>query len=412
MELPSNEWVLTPIDPPLNRSAVDELRRRVAFFAAGVIDFELVFDGAFIVALKVHFSPGVDKQLGLSQVIRGVSHEFRNQPDFGDPQITWRSCSTRELTDQWDTGGQLLENEHASGRASMHGDLGKLPGLLDALIMARVAPEDVQAVRLPILLPRKTLERSGYFNSFPHYLFSVFGLESNFDSLSALAIAAGEGNKAEVERLLSLATTDTAYHLPPTVCYAMFEFLSEATNVEHASFSARSPSFRNEGMYVEPLLRQLDFTIRETLFVGARQYVEDRAFVFRENFLHMIDDLELAAHEQVANDPFFGGTGASARVRIQRMRAVKHEVLVTVGPSKMTAVASFNTHNSYFASRFRFGKDALGSDPTVTACCGIGLERLSAAILAQHGPSEAGWPLLLKEAAAIERESLRRLSGL
>ena len=92
-----------------------------------------------------------------------------------------------------------------------------------------------------------------------------------------------------------------------------------------------------------------------------------------------------------ATDPFFAPT-ARAKQLVQRLKELKHELLLSLGDGRTTAAASFNLHDTFFGEAFRI-RTSSGA-PATTACMAFGVERWTLAFLAAHGPDAAQWPTL------------------
>lgn len=71
------------------------------------------------------------------------------------------------------------------------------------------------------------------------------------------------------------------------------------------AYTARGPSFRFEHGYHSPLARLWDFTIRETVFLGRREYVDGHLDRLRGEIVGLADDIGLRGTCESASDPFF-----------------------------------------------------------------------------------------------------------
>jgi hypothetical protein len=107
-----------------------------------------------------------------------------------------------------------------------------------------------------------------------------------------------------------------------------------------------------------------------------------------------VDELRLAAHVEVANDPFFGNaatdTAGPKRVMVQRALKLKYELQMPVVDDRYIAVGSFNLHGQKFGKAF--GITTPDGEPAYSGCIGIGLERIAYAFLCRHGIDPADWP--------------------
>jgi seryl-tRNA synthetase len=150
------------------------------------------------------------------------------------------------------------------------------------------------------------------------------------------------------------------------------------------------------------LARGWAFTMREGVCVGS----EDDVSLFRERGLRRAEalaaELGLEARVTVASDPFFAPT-ARGRAVIQRLKSLKHELLLSIGDGAEIAAASFNLHEQFFGEAFGIrtreagrGKQREGSSRSAawSSCVALGLERWLLAFLVAHGPDRHRWPEL------------------
>jgi seryl-tRNA synthetase len=91
----------------------------------------------------------------------------------------------------------------------------------------------------------------------------------------------------------------------------------------------------------------------------------------------------------VANDPFFGRAGRMLAAN-QRETTLKYEIVAPVTSEKLTAISSANCHQDHFGAPF--GIITPDGATAHSACFGFGLERITLALLAEHGLDPANWP--------------------
>jgi len=101
---------------------------------------------------------------------------------------------------------------------------------------------------------------------------------------------------------------------------------------------------------------------------------------------------------EVASDPFFAPT-ARGKAVLQRVKSLKHELLVDAGDGPSLAIASFNNHEQFFGEAFDITL-ATGA-PASSACVAFGVERWVLAILMAHGTEQGQWPAMSAKSAAF-----------
>jgi seryl-tRNA synthetase len=218
----------------------------------------------------------------------------------------------------------------------------------------------------------------------------VTRLHSDTDVYRAI-VAQSESGEPMGGRLLA-SCEDVDYCLPPTMCFHTFHQFAGRTfgDAENRVVTAKGKSFRFESRYARSLERLWDFTIREIVFMGERNFVLDARERLMSDVFEFFDDMGLTGRCEVGNDPFFGTEDTAGRVMSQRLLRMKYELRADLDAGQSTAVASFNYHDLFFSESMGLRRG--GGDPISTACAGFGLERLTYAFLCQHGLDTSAWP--------------------
>src|SRR5262249_4620968 len=149
------------------------------------------------------------------------------------------------------------------------------------------------------------------------------------------------------------------------MCYHTFNQLSGLA-VDDRVVTSRGKSFRFESRYHRSLERLWDFTIREIVFLGSRRFVLDARQRFMRLVFDIIERLGLAAHCEVASDPFFCREDTAEQILTQRMMELKYELRLPVADDRTIACASFNFHDQFFAGAFGIGH---ASEPSLFSGC-------------------------------------------
>jgi seryl-tRNA synthetase len=241
-----------------------------------------------------------------------------------------------------------------------------------------------EIIRLPPVMPRRVLERSGYLNGFPHFAGTVHcfcGDDAAHGQLLS-CLSAGEdwtGSQQASDLVLT-----------PAACYPIYPLLAQRGTLaeQGALVDVLSYCFRREPSLESTRLQS--FRMREFIRVGTPAQV----VTFRDEWIErgsaLIEALDLPTSVDVANDPFFGRRGRLMSSS-QREKALKFELLIPIdNAEKPTACMSFNYHEEHFAEIW----DMRVTDGSLahTACVGFGLERLTLALFRHHGLDPAAWP--------------------
>ena len=255
---------------------------------------------------------------------------------------------------------------------------------IDRLIDQVGADLDAEVIRLPPVMPRRMLERSGYLTGFPHFAGTVhcFCGDDNAHANMLRCLDSGDdwtGSQVASDLVLT-----------PAACYPIYPLLAARGSLREqgALVDVLSYCFRREPSRESTRLQS--FRMREYVRVGTPEQV----VAFRDDWMRrgcaLIEALGLPTNIDVANDPFFGRRGRLMS-NSQREKALKFELLIPIDDAdRPTACMSFNYHEEHFSEIW----DLQTQDGALahTACVGFGLERLTLALFRHHGLDPAAWP--------------------
>lgn len=244
------------------------------------------------------------------------------------------------------------------------------------------------AYQFPSLIGAETLERCRYLKSFPHSLNLVSHLKEDLAAIQGFASAARwSGDHLELDPQ-SIAGVKCL--LSPSVCFHWYAWLQDQVLPAPRTITAIGKCFRYESGNLGGLERLWDFTMRELIFTGPRDYVLAQRQRSIDATVELMDAWGLAYEIKSATDPFFI-EDYSSHSSFQLAFDLKFEVRALLPYKQSTlAVGSFNHHQDFFGKYFNIKSP--GGALIDTGCIGFGLERLALAFLAQHGLEPGGWP--------------------
>jgi hypothetical protein len=244
--------------------------------------------------------------------------------------------------------------------------------------------------RFPTLIPARYLERVNYFRAFPHSLTFVTHLREDLDAIDHFAQhAACEEHGALNTPLDSFAGIQTL--LSPAVCYHLYFALADQTTPPGGvTATAVGNCFRYEAINLTSLERLWNFTMREVIFVGSKEFVLDSRETARKRMREVFQEVGLAYRVESANDPFFIGEFRK-QAAFQSAFQLKFEIRASLPFKNSTlAVGSYNYHQDFFGRSLNISlPDGI---PAHTGCVAFGLERMAFAFLAQYGLEIENWP--------------------
>jgi seryl-tRNA synthetase len=260
----------------------------------------------------------------------------------------------------------------------------------DARVTAASETEAPEHMAFPPLLPRRQMEEVGYLKSFPHLACTVFAFEGDEEQ------AAEQERRAEAHEDWSEHQEMTDLVLKPAACYPVYPAIAA-----RGPLAAGGVMVDAGGTYVfrhEPSgdpARLQAFHQREIVRIGEPETVVAWRDRWRDRSLELLRSVGLAATTDVASDPFFGRAGRLL-ARSQRSQELKFEVVVPIAGPEPTAVASFNYHQDHFSSVYGIEMGGEGDATAHTACLGFGLERITLALVREHGLDQDRWPAAVR----------------
>ena len=285
------------------------------------------------------------------------------------------------ILDELSRRGQLWQPR--PGLTGLRGDLHALFRALEGRIIAAAWEETSNEWRVPPAIAFETLARADYFASMPQWLTAASHLSSEVGVLERVATSPEPGEAAR----RALAPAGAA--LSPALCYHVFESLAGQVLEGAQHVTTQGTCWRHEGQRLAPLERGWAFTMREVVCLGAADEVE----AFRQRGVARVralaSSLGLKTEVVVASDPFFAPT-SRGKALLQRVKALKHELVVPLRPGQSLAIASFNHHQDFFGEAFDIRLD--DGTPATSGCVAFGLERWALAFVAAHGADPEGWP--------------------
>jgi seryl-tRNA synthetase len=252
-----------------------------------------------------------------------------------------------------------------------------------------------QPYRFPTLIPAAYLGRVNYFRAFPHSLTFVTHLRENLDVIDHFAASAAcnehghlqtpEGTFSPVQTLLS-----------PAVCYHLYFALADRPLPDGKLVAtAVSNCFRYESTNLNSLERLWNFTMREVIFVGDKNFVLENREASRQYMQKVFAEVGLAYRVESATDPFFIGE-FRRQTAFQSAFQLKFEIRARLPFRENTlAVGSYNYHQDFFGRQLNITLP--DGSPVHTGCTAFGLERMAFAFLAQYGLDPTNWPASVRE---------------
>jgi seryl-tRNA synthetase len=288
-------------------------------------------------------------------------------------------------------------HQEASGVYTLGPLVTRLMDYFETRFLALANHFDAAPYRFPTLIPARYLSRVNYFRAFPHSLTFVTHLRSDLDVIDHFAAHAVADESGRINMPAdTYASIETL--LSPAVCYHLYFSLADRKlDSEYMVATAVGNCFRYESSNLSSLERLWNFTMREVIFVGSKEFVLENREASRQYMQTVLDEIGLAYRVESANDPFFIGE-FRRQAAFQSAFQLKYEIRARLPFRESTlAVGSYNYHQDFFGRHLNISLP--DGSPAHTGCTAFGLERLAFAFLAQYGLKRDDWPVAVREGA-------------
>ena len=256
-----------------------------------------------------------------------------------------------------------------------------------------------EPLRTPTLIPTKTLSRCDYFRSFPHNVTFASHLREDAAVIDAFRVRHHTADDVDDKALADMDRPEAC--LSPAVCYHVYHLHENQTlPSDGLTYGICGKCFRYESSNLSDLRRLWDFTMREVVFLGARDPLLERRERSMNMMAEFLDEHRLAGEIRTASDPFFVAPDAVSKTYFQLSSDSKLEVSLLLPGNERTAVGSHNYHSDFFGRAFN--TDVEGAGPMHSVCVAFGLERWVYAFLQQHGADPAHWPDVVRRAREFQ----------
>jgi len=263
----------------------------------------------------------------------------------------------------------------------------------DALVSRETEDDGAEVVRFPPVLPRASLETTGYLGSFPQLAGSVFSFHGGEDEAVEL------GARAAAHEDWSDLQSMTEVSLIPAACYPVYPWVAAAGTLpgEGRLIDICCYCFRNEPS--DDPARMQAFRQREHVRIDRPEVVAAWHSDWVERGGVILASVGLHTEAVPANDPFFGRAGRMLKAN-QREQGLKLERVHPISTDTPSAIMSINYHQDHFGRDF--GITTADGEVAHTACFGFGLERITLALFRTHGLDRDAWPSAVRERLALE----------
>ena len=369
---------------------VDEFLRKLPYISEALAEFELEPESRTRVLFKLSSADAEQAMIisaRIAETARKMCHNhrpgeakvlvdnlFRPVSGVDDPHLLLEAS------------GELFR--YGAGRYGLGPECLMLLEFFDRRFVQLAKQFSAVPHQYPNMIGADTLDRCKYFQSFPHSLSLVSHLREDLEALQTFAkTVRWDGSRLNYD---AESLSDVQCLLAPAVCFHCYSWLHDRDLKEPTVVTAVGRCFRYESTNLTGLERLWDFTMREIVFIGPKDYVLSQRRKAIDEVVSILDEWGMAYDIRSATDPFFIEE-YSAQTAFQSAFDLKYEIQALLPyKSKTLAVGSFNHHQDFFGRSFNI--KIAGGELAHTGCAAFGLERLVLAFIAQHGTERGGWP--------------------
>jgi seryl-tRNA synthetase len=235
---------------------------------------------------------------------------------------------------------------------------------LDKVFLNYISNINYKEYHIPALINGDVLHKCGYFESFPQQMTVVGNLGSEYiDDISA-----GMEIKSQHIKFKNK-------YLTPAACLHIYPMLQNKVIEDGTVITTKARVYRSELNFTQ-LTRLWDFTVREFVFIGTRDFIYEQLSVLQDKALVTAKEICSEAKLIGASDHFYPTVRNKIKTKIQQKNSLKYELCLPI-EDKLVSLASFNYHQNHFSLPFNFDN----GNKIETGCVGFGLERWVAACL-------------------------------
>ena len=368
---------------PAHEMAREEIRKQVAFLSRDIQEVEFSPDGG-----KLHFKAPEHRGEVLASDVRALASRIERALRNLQRKLVFQS---EQMADPHFARDVDMSGVHflGTGQVAMEGLPLQLFRYFDRVFEAFGRPWNARPLMTPTLIPDHVLAACDYFRSFPQYVTFASHLREETKIIDAFRARHQNLDRVDENAMADMDRPEAC--LSPAVCYHVYHLNRDRTVPEFGTtYGICGKCFRYESSNISDLRRLWDFTMREVVFIGARNPVLEAREKSIEMMAAFLRDHRLAGEIRTASDPFFIAPDAVSKTYFQLSSDSKFEVSLLLPGGERTAVGSHNYHSDFFGRAFR--TDVEGGGPMHSVCVAFGLERWVYAFLQQHGSRPESWP--------------------
>ncbi len=252
---------------PANDMVQEEILKQIAHVSRAVGAHRFLDDGQTI---EVSVDDAAPDSANLESDITSVAEKIQRSLRKLDRKVLHRTASG------WDRPTTLPDDAgiwfSGAGQVQLSGAALTVLRGLSRLLDGYIEQWHPQPLQTPTLIPATVLSRCDYFRSFPQYVGFVSHLHEEFATIDSFRKRHAARDTIDDLARNDLDLPDTC--LSPAVCYHIYHrYSNQALAAPGVTYDVQGRCFRYESTNISDLRRLWEFTMRELVFVGERDWV-------------------------------------------------------------------------------------------------------------------------------------------
>lgn len=367
------------IEPPLDITLESEFARRLYYLTDTITSYKTQVIDDMVTNVQLTFKDDIDEDIIKSKVNKLLDFDIRKKK-ISTKNRVWESKYTvnyndRIFSEMVDSG---IVYEQAPGQMIFNDTFITLMDYIDKKIN-KIIKKRFKAIefKYPTLIPTEVIKKCGYIDNYPQHIMYTTYLHNDIDTYVEFKEHLNQNNCIP-GALFSKYCKNKDYCLPPAMCYYTYNQFADKVfgPDDNITVTSKGKSFRYESKYANSIERLTDFTIRETVYMGDNEYVNNSRELFMKQIYDLMHHLKLRgfcvekSHDE--DDK-------------------KYELHINIEEDKSISVGAFNYHSDFFSKKFNL--TFADGKYIKTGCAGFGLERFAYAFICQHGIDKKRWPI-------------------
>ncbi len=239
--------------------------------------------------------------------------------------------------------------------------------------------------KVPALYSVDGYQKGGYFETFPHHIMFETTSVNNLENIEKFSKV---GNFAEA----NIEIKKPKNILRTASCAPIYKYLENTIISEDTKdvYIVTGTCFRNEAENIKSLSRLNEFTMKEYVFVGSENFIEDSLNKATKLWEYWVKVFSLNSKMETATDSFFASKYQKLKL-FQALGKSKVEFKCWIpAEDSYISCSSKNYHRTHFSSKYNIHY-LNNSTLAQSACFAFGIDRLMYAFLSQKGTEIEKW---------------------